>query len=203
MSEIRTHTVTLCGRTAGGRPVALIPLTEAHWPHLYRWYSDPEVLFFTEGDNVSAYSAEDVRGIYSQVSQTAFCFLIEVDVGQGAMVSVGDGWLQEMNYDHILERYPGLDVRRIDLAIGEMDYWGQGIGTETIRLLTEFAFLQQGADVVYNVGIWDYNLRSWKAFQRVGYEIVARVKQPTGSKGTYGYDLALTRDRYLRQEQPC
>ena len=78
MSEIRTHTITLCGRTAGGWPVALSPLTEAHWPHLYRWYSDPEVLFFTEGDNVSAYSAEDVRGIYYDLALTRDGYLRQV-----------------------------------------------------------------------------------------------------------------------------
>jgi aminoglycoside 6'-N-acetyltransferase len=189
---LRQHDFTLCGETRRGVAVRLRPMTEDDWPLLYRWYSDPEVLYYSEGDDVSYYSPEDVRGIYCTVSQTAFCFIVEADG-----IPVGDGWLQEMNYDHILERYPDLDVRRIDLAIGEKDYWGRGIGTETIRLLTEFAFLEQGADLVYNVGISDYNVRSWKAFQRVGYEIVERIRQPPGSKDEYGYDLALTREGYL------
>jgi RimJ/RimL family protein N-acetyltransferase len=190
---LRTHDVTLCGRTPGGIAVCLRPLTEAHWPLLYRWYSDPEVLYYSEGDDVDAYSPEDVRGIYYQVSPTAFCFVIEADG-----IPVGDGWLQQMNYDHILERYPGLDVRRIDLAIGEKDYWGRGIGTETVRLLTEYAFLEEGADLVYNVEIGDHNPRSWKAFRRVGYRIVDKIRQPPGRKGEYAYDLALTKQEYLQ-----
>jgi RimJ/RimL family protein N-acetyltransferase len=190
--RLHQHDVTLCGQTPGGTAVCLRPLTEAHWPFLYRWYSDPEVLYYSEEDDVDAYSPEDVRGIYCQVSPTAFCFIIEADG-----VPVGDGWLQQMNYNHVLERYPNRDVRRIDLAIGEKDHWGRGIGTETIRLLTGFAFEEQGADLVYNVEIGDHNPRSWKAFRRVGYEIVDTVSLPPGSKGKYGYDLALTREQYL------
>jgi hypothetical protein len=75
--RLRQHEVTLCGQTRLGMAVCLRPLTEVHWPLLYRWYSDPDVLYYSEGDDVSAYSPEDVRGIYYQVSPTAFCFIIE------------------------------------------------------------------------------------------------------------------------------
>jgi hypothetical protein len=42
--------------------------------------------------------------------------------------------------------------------------------------------------------ISDYDPRSWRAFQRVGYEIFAEIEQPPGSKARVGIDLALTRD---------
>ena len=108
---------------------------------------------------------------FGQVSQTAFCFIIEADG-----VPVGECWLQAQNYERVLRKYPDLDCRRIDLSIGEKARWGQGIGTETIRILTDHAFLEQGADLIYNCGISDYNPRSWRAFQRVGYEIVAEIE---------------------------
>ena len=188
---LRQHDVTLCGETRRGVAVRLRPMTEDDWPLLYRWNSDPEVLYYSEGDDVDAYSPENVRGIYCTVSQTAFCFIVEADG-----VPVGECWLQEMNIERVLIRYPGLDCRRIDLMIGEKSYWGQGIGTEMIRLLTEFGFVEQGADVIHSC-VSDYNVQSWRAFQRVGYEIVERRKEPPGSKADYSYDLALTRDGYL------
>jgi RimJ/RimL family protein N-acetyltransferase len=184
--------VILYGQTARGRAVRLRPLTERDWPLLYRWNSDPEVLYFSEGDDVDAYSPEDVQGIYRTVSQTAFCFVIEVEG-----TPVGECWLQRMNIERILEKYPGLDCRRIDLMIGEKAYWGQGIGTEAIRLLTEFGFVHQGVDVIHNAGIADYNVRSQRAFQRVGYRIAEKTKEPPGSKAEYGYDLVLTRGEFL------
>jgi RimJ/RimL family protein N-acetyltransferase len=195
------HRVILYGETAQRpegcqRAVRLRPLTERDWPRLYRWNSDPEVLYFSEGDDVDCYSPEDVQGIYRTVSQTAFCFIIEVDG-----TPVGECWLQRMNIVRILEKYPGLDCRRIDLMIGEKAYWGQGIGTETIRLLTEFGFLHQGADVIHNAEIADYNVRSWRAFQRLGYRIAEKIQQPPGSKAEYGYDLVLTREAFFAQRR--
>ena len=189
--SLRQHDVTLRGETRRGVAVRLRPMTEDDWPLLYRWNSDPEVLYYSEGNDVASYSPENVRGIYCTVSQTAFCFVVEADG-----TPVGECWLQEMNIERILKKYPGLDCRRIDLMIGEKSCWGQGIGTEMIRLLTEFGFLEQGADVIHSC-VGDYNVRSWRAFRRVGYQIVERIKEPPGSKADYEYNLALTREVFL------
>ena len=106
---LREHNVTLCGAT-----VKLRPMTENDWDILARWGSDPDVLWFSEGDDVQSYSLEDVQGIYREVSQTAFCFIIQVH-GH----AIGECWLQKMNLDRVLSRYPDKDCRRIDLTIGE------------------------------------------------------------------------------------
>ena len=52
-------------------------------------------------------------------------------------------------------------------------------------------------DLIYNAEIADYNVRSWKAFQRVGYKVVEKVEQAPGRKAAVGYDLALSRDTFL------
>ncbi len=90
-----------------------------------------------------------------------------------------------------------LDCRRIDLTIGEKQHWGQGIGTKVVRLLTEFGFLKEKVDVIYEPGIADYNARSLKAFERVGYELISRIKEEPGSKANYTYDLVLTKEKFF------
>ncbi len=188
--ELRAHSVILRGER-----LVLRPLTEADWPTLLRWNNDPEVLYYAEGDDVTSRSLEDVQSIYRSVSQTAFCFMAELDAGSGS-TPIGEGWLQRMNYERILRRFPGLDCRRIDLTIGEKALWGQGLGTEMIRLLTRFAFEQENVDRVVVCNIADYNPRSLKAFLKVGYEVDARLPQPPGSKAHYCTDVSLTRDQY-------
>ena len=98
-------------------------MTEDDWDILLKWNSDPEVLYYSEGDNITSRNLEEVQGIYRWVSQTAFCFMIEV----GGM-PIGECWLQRMNLERILEKYPNADCRRIDLMIGEKAFWGQGLG---------------------------------------------------------------------------
>ncbi|MBN2047092.1 MAG: GNAT family N-acetyltransferase [Anaerolineaceae bacterium] len=177
--RLKTHPITLSGER-----VTLRPMTEADWPHLLVWNSDPDVLYYSEGDDVPSYSLEEVQGIYCMISQTALCFIIEY---QGT--PIGDCWLQRMNLERMLQAHPGFDVRRIDLEIGKKLLWGQGLGTEVIRLLTDFAFQQEGADYVFGVDIADYNIRSRRAFEKNGYELVARHPQPQGMKARYTVDL--------------
>jgi len=188
--KLRTHRLVLQGVR-----VTLRPLTEEDWPLLLKWNSDPEVLYFSEGDDVSAYTLEQVQSIYRHVSQNAFCFMIEV-----ATQPIGEGWLQKMNLDRILQQYAGLDCRRIDLLIGEKAFWHQGLGTETIRLLSAFAFEEEVADIVFACDVADYNLASQSAFQKAAYSVISKVEQPPGRKARYCYDLALTREEYTANQ---
>ena len=166
--------------------ITLRPMTENDWDILLRWNSDPEVLYFSEGDDVTSYSLDEIQGIYRGVSQDAFCFIIELSGDP-----IGEGWLQDMNMDRILNRHPGKVCRRIDLMIGEKQFWGQGIGTTVIRMLTHFGF-EQKTSMIFACGVADYNPRSLKAFQKVGFEIVDKIKELPGSKAKYVYDLAIT-----------
>jgi uncharacterized membrane protein YbhN (UPF0104 family)/RimJ/RimL family protein N-acetyltransferase len=191
-NKLRQHDIVLEGKTQQGANIRLRPMTEDDWDILARWNSDPKVLYYAEEDDVTVYTLEQVQALYRSVCRNAFCFIIEAD-GR----PVGECWLQKMNLERVLQMYPGLDCRRIDLVIGEKQHWGQGIGTEVIRLLTEFGFLGERTDVIHEPGIADYNIRSLKAFQRVGYEIVSRARKEPGGKADYLYDLVLTRDKFL------
>ncbi len=114
-----------------------------------------------------------IQDIYRTVSQSALCFIIE---HQGR--SIGECWLQRMNLERVLREYPGFDLRRIDLMIGEKALWGQGLGTEVIRLLTDLAFHHEKADYVFGVDIADYNPRSRRAFEKNDYRLIAHHPQP-------------------------
>lgn len=101
-----------------------------------------------------------------------------------------------MNIPNVIEMYPGLDVRRIDMAIGEKEFWGKGIGTEFIRMLKDFAFIDESVDVLHCF-VEDYNLRSQKVFRNNDFKLVRidELKQP--QKGTKKYHFALFKSDYI------
>jgi RimJ/RimL family protein N-acetyltransferase len=179
---LNVHNITL-----HGEQVVLRPMTENDWDILARWNRDPEVLHFSEGGDVKSYDLEDVQGMYRWVSQNAFCFIIEFNDQP-----IGKCWLQRMNIERLLEKYPGKDCRRIDLMIGEKRLWGRGLGTDTIRTLTRFGLEEEGADMIFGL-VGDYNLRSVGAFKRAEYEIDAEVEEPPGEKAAFFYDLVIRR----------
>jgi RimJ/RimL family protein N-acetyltransferase len=188
VETLRTHTVTLRGER-----LLLRPMTERDWDVLLRWNNDPELLWFVEGDDVRSRTLEEVQDIYRGVSQHALCFIAELDG-----VPIGEGWLQEMNEQRILDEFPGRDVRRIDLAIGEKRLWGHGLGTELIRLLVALAFEREGADLLVCFA-GGHNPRSRRAFEKAGLRVLRTVPEPDSVKTTFGYDLLLTREEYERR----
>jgi RimJ/RimL family protein N-acetyltransferase len=193
MAHLRKHDVVLEGQTKQGVPIRLRPLAEGDWDLLFRWNNDPQVLYYAEGDDVTARTMAEVQDLYYYVCRLAFCFIIEA-----SSRPVGECWLQEMNLERVLSRHPGRDCRRIDLMIGETAAWEQGIGTEVIRLLTWFGFAAVGADEIYGCDVADYNVRSRRAFERVGYVLVAENPQPPGAKAGVTYDLVLSRSAWAR-----
>ncbi len=186
--KIRKHDISL-----KGEKVFLRPMTEDDWDILLKWNNDPEVLYFSEGDNITSHTLEGVQQIYRGVSQKAFCFIIEID-----NIPVGNCWLQEMNLERILEKYPGKDCRRIDLMIGRKEFWGKGIGTDVISTLTRFGFEEEKVDYIFGC-VADYNPRSQKAFEKNGYHIVEKIELPSGSKGMFDYDFLICREEFYRE----
>lgn len=182
-ARLREHAVTL----SDGR-VTLRPTMEDDWDTLLRWNNDPEVLFFAEGEEVTSRTLAEVQAIYRGVSQSAYCFMIEVG---GA--PVGECQLQRMNLERCLARYPGKDLRRIDITIGEKHLWGQGIGTTALRLLVRFAFDREDADAVFGADVADYNPRSRRAFEKAGFVLDAVYPTPAGAKAGAVNDMVVWR----------
>ena len=200
MSIIHSHDVTL--HSLDGR-IVLRPLTDAHLPLLYRWNADPEVLYWTEGgeDVARSYTWETVHQIYGGPQDRVMYFLVEAN-GQ----PIGECWLQRMNVLEILERYPRregqpgtgpwLDVRRIDMMIGEKAYWGAGLGTRFVRMLADYAFQKAGVDVLHCF-TEDYNIRSRKLWMRLGFTEACAFTLPAGEKGSVQYHYVMRKEDWV------
>lgn len=193
MTIIKTHKVTLCGGKKNS--IVLKPLSDKHLPLLYKWCSDPEVVYWTDGgeDDGHTHDVNTVHKIYGGVSQNAFCFLIVVDG-----VPVGECWLQKMNLKKVLTMYDdSVDVRRIDMMIGEKEYWNKGIGSQFIPMIIDFAFNKEHVDVLHCLS-GDYNIRSRRMWEKNRFTLILSEDLPQPQKGKYQYHFRLTKDEYLR-----
>ena len=84
-------------------------MTEDDWPLLLQWNNDLEIRYFADDNTDELYTLEKLQRIYRNVAQNALCFIIEVDA-----VPIGECWLQKMNIDHILAKYPGFEGPSVD-----------------------------------------------------------------------------------------
>lgn len=198
MSIIKPHNISLYGGN-DEYDIVLRPLCDEHLVYLYKWSSDPEVLYWTEGgtDNRElSYDAETVHQIYGSISQDNLCFLVEVNG-----LPVGECWLQKMNLPEVKAMYdPALDVRRIDMAIGEKEYWNRGIGTQFIGMLLDLAFNGERVDVLHCF-CEDYNIRSRRMWEKQGLALVLTEPLPQPQKGKLQFHYRITRQEYIARHR--
>ena len=181
--SLKTHTVHLHTPRLRLRPV-----TQTDWGTLLRWNQDPHVLYYADASDTTAYTLDQIKRIYSAISQAAFCFMAELE-GQ----PLAEAWLQQMNLSRIIEAHPEQDCRRIDLSIGEKQHWNKGQGPEIIGALVDFGFTGQRADLIFGCDIADYNPRSRAAFARAGFRVVAETAQPPGGKARSACHMCISR----------
>lgn len=192
MNIIKTHERTLYGGNEQYK-IVLRPLSDEHLPYLYKWNADPEVLYWTEGEDVEAYPPEAVHQIYGEISQVSLCFAIEVNDQ-----IIGECWLQKMNLPEVKKMYAAdTDVRRIDMSIGEKAYWGKGIGTLFIGMLVKYAFEFEHVDVLHCF-CEDYNIRSRRVWEKNGFRLILTEELLQPHKGKLQYHWRLTKDEYRK-----
>lgn len=178
-----------------GDKVVLRPMTEYDWDIIWKWNYNPNTLYFSGDRSLIKNSPEQIQETYRDISKDVFCFIIEVDTNP-----IGDCWLQKVDIERILIAHPVMRCRRIDLIIGDIEFLDPIFSIDVIRTLTKFAFKEENADIIFGCEIPDYNQQSLKAFQKVGYQIYAKVRQPPGKKSKYVYDVILTREQYWPRE---
>jgi RimJ/RimL family protein N-acetyltransferase len=169
--------------------LVLRPMNEDDWDLVLQINNDPEVGYFTEGDDWKEHTLDEIQRIYRSISQNASMFVIQLDG-----TPIGECWLQRMNLERLRDKFPSLDSRRIDLAIAKKGLWGSGFGTRTIGLLVQFGFEQEGADAIFACDVWDYNLRSRRAFEKARFRIINIREAEPGAKGRLIYDLLIFRE---------
>ena len=165
MAEIRTHSLILTDGV-----VTLRPMTDGDFPLLFRWNGDEEVLHYSEGD-VDPYTAEEVKSLYQPLSRKADCFILETEDG----TPIGECRLQSMPSPFPLPLRNSTDCRRVDIVIGEKEYWGKEYGSRSIGLLCRHVFERTSCSHLFACGILDYNERCRKAFEKNGFKVYSTV----------------------------
>ena len=115
-------------------------------------------------------------------------------------IPVGECWLQKMNLKNVLAMYDGsVDVRRIDMAIGEKEYWNKGIGSEFIPMVVDFAFSGERVDVLHCF-CEDYNPRSRSMWEKNGFALILSEDLPQPQKREISISFQIDKRRLCEQK---
>jgi diamine N-acetyltransferase len=153
-----------------GERIYLRPLEPEDLDHIRRWANDPEVRRLT--GEVRPMSRADADAFYERVKedQDRVWFVVVLKDGD---VPIGEAGLLRM--------FPAWRTTDLSIVLGEKKYWGQGFGSEAIRLLLDYAF---GCLSFHRVaiGVVGFNERAIHFYEKIGF------KQEGLQRDGYFYD---------------
>jgi RimJ/RimL family protein N-acetyltransferase len=79
------------------------------------------------------------------------------------------GWLEldDVQWPH--------GVGWVGIGIGNPDYWSRGYGTDAMRVLMRFAFLEVNLHRL-SLNVFEYNQRALHVYEKLGFKVEGRVK---------------------------
>lgn len=150
-----------------GDKVALGPRQKALVPTYLRWMNDFEVvrslsqpLLPRTFESQEAWFLETSKNDPQNVIFTIF----ERSTGR----AIGNAGLHQIDARHRTAVF--------GIVIGEKDCWGKGYGTETTRLVLDYAFTALGLHAV-SLHVDAYNAGGVRAYERAGFKLVGRLRQ--------------------------
>ena len=150
-----------------GERVALGPLRDSHWPVIARWENDFEVDRFFQIPGPRR--PEDVAGQFGPngflggSSNVAFAVYRTSD-----WTFIGIAGLVGIDHAHRTAEF--------FIMLGDVQTRGHGLGTETTRLVLDYAFYAQGLHSV-RLGVFSYNRAGIRAYERAGFRRVGVQRQ--------------------------
>jgi RimJ/RimL family protein N-acetyltransferase len=151
-----------------GEKVALGPLHKGILPALARWQNDFSVTLMS-GDPLHPVTPEAIEAEFDRsVKDVPNRFIPFAIYERASARLIGTADLHHIDYTRRTAYY--------GILIGEKDCWGKGYGTETTRLMLDYAFAILGLHTVL-LSTYNYNERAIRAYTRAGFRVVGKWRE--------------------------
>jgi RimJ/RimL family protein N-acetyltransferase len=170
-----------------GERIFLSQVCREDLPLFARWFSDLELTAYL-GVTGMSFMPEHEQEWYDGVVKDRINKTFAIVVRDGQRV-IGNISLQST------------DLRRgaaeLGIAIGDKSAWGQGYGSEAVRLLCDYGFTFQGLHTIY---LWHvaFNERGHRAYLKAGFKLAGCLREADVFNGQR-YDrilMDITRDEF-------
>lgn len=161
-------------------------------PRFVVWLNDPEVRrYLSMNQPLSMAREERWFEQMSQVPPSEQVLVIEVRKETGWM-PIGNTAFHAIDW---MNR-----SAEVGIVIGEKNYWGQGYGRDTMRLMLSFGFNTLNLNRIY-LRVFEHNQRGIRAYENAGFRHEGRMRQAQFLDGKYCDVLLMSVLRCEWQEQ--
>lgn len=135
---------------------------------LHEWWSDPEIARFQYVNRIRLNQPDTNRSMFElwcKDGTNAAGFSIELKE-TGELAGSISLW--------------GADSKDRDaelaILIGPKERWGQGLGTEAVRLMLDYGFREMNLHRIH-LHVHGYNARAMRAYEKCGFQVEGRLRE--------------------------
>lgn len=156
-----------------GRRVLLRPITREDTADIVRWRNDPAVQqFFIFREPFSA----EMHLNWLETKVAAGKVIQYMILDKATKQSVGSVYLKDVDMQHLSAEY--------GIFIGESAARGRGLGSETAKLFTDFAFEKLGLHRI-SLRLLSGNRAAMRSYERAGFEVEGIFKDMVRLEGEF------------------
>ncbi len=157
-----------------GKRIRLRKLSNEDVSIYHKWRNDIEVMQFTN-PSLDVFSYDDTEKFVNSITEShnSKGYMIE-EVKTGKTIGV----TSLINIDY------GNRNAECIIDIGDKDYWGDGFGRESFKLLLDFAFNELNLHKVY-LRVFFFNDRAIKLYKNLGFAEEGKLKEQLYRDGAW------------------
>lgn len=177
-----------------GDRIMIRPIEEEDLPIVVEWWNNAEVMYYANDNPRPSKTLEELREEYhkeiTEWSEHMERFVIETIEGK----LIGD----------ILCHSYRTDIRSavLGILIGEEEYWGEGYGTEAIRLFLKHLFEHKHLHKM-SLTVSDFNHRAIRCFKKAGFRQDGIMRDNAMIDGKYvnHITMSMLEDEYFQMHR--
>ncbi len=164
-----------------GERVALGPIRKDLVPLYQRWFNDFHMLR-TLGMRPGPMTLEQEEGWYERASRESPDSVVFTIYERGSWQPIGTTGLGQIDFRNRTAEF--------GISIGEPAARGRGYGTETTRLVLDYAFTALGLNNVM-LRVFEYNLAGRRAYEKAGFREIGRRRAARYMAGRYWDEILM------------
>ncbi len=156
----------------------------------HTWRNDMEVMRSTS-PSLDTYHLDSTVDFVQQIlgTNSSKCYIIQekhlqTPIGITSLINIDD---KNRNAECIID-------------IGEKEYWGKGYGTEAMKLLLDFAFLELNMHRV-SLSVFSFNKNAIHLYEKIGFSNEGKSRQSLFREGKWHdtIHMGLLQNEYIKQ----
>ncbi|MHA1234626.1 MAG: GNAT family N-acetyltransferase [Promethearchaeota archaeon] len=170
-----------------GKRIKLMPLERKHIDLFLKWFNDPEITQYLKMYKPITRDWEEEWFDALKHKEDMVHFSIHLLDQKIPEKIIGNCAIHNINYKN--------RACTCGITIGEKEYQSKGYGTEAMEMLVVYSFNTLNMNRI-ELSVWEFNIRAYKTYQKVGFIEEGRKRQARYHNGKY-YDeiiMAILRD---------